>query len=282
MDITGKVVVITGATSGLGQAAAIAFAQDGAHVIIVGRDAARAEETRTQAGGRVDVVLGDTSTTEGVRAVAAAIVQKAPRIDVLINNAGGTFPTLSTTKDGVEKTLALNTFGPWLLARALHGALAAAKGRAVNVATGFLDTFPITLPELNTPKKYSGFNQYARSKLATVMMTVEQAAAEKDGVTWVSIHPGIIMGTRFNGGTPALMQVVFGPLMRGVGLACTLDEAVRRFRVAAFDDVKSGSYMQKGLPSPLPKQAADATVRGGVMGLLEQLAGGTASTAQAA
>jgi NAD(P)-dependent dehydrogenase (short-subunit alcohol dehydrogenase family) len=274
VNIQGKVVVITGATSGLGQAAAIDFAKAGARVIVVGRDAARAEETKQQAGGNVEVVLGDVSTRAGVAAAARAILDKAPKIDVLVNNAGGTFKAMAKTADELETTFALNTFGPYLLERALHGAVAAAKGRVVNVVTGFLNRYPVPeIGELVAPTKYSGMAQYARTKHASLMMTVEQARKyQAEGITTVAIHPGIIMGTRFGGGQPKAAQLIAGPIMRAMGIACTLDEAVRRFRVACFEDVPTGSYLVKGTPAPLPKQSTDAAVRGKVVAKLDELA----------
>jgi len=274
MDIQGKTVVITGATSGLGQAAAIDFAKAGARVIVVGRDAARAEETKRLAGGNVEAVKGDVSTRAGVAEVARAILDKAPKIDVLVNNAGGTFKQAGKTADGIDAAFALNTFGPFLLERALHGAIAAAKGRVVNLATGFLDRYTIPdIEELIAPKKYSGLAQYARAKHASVMMTVEQAERyRKEGIIVTALHPGIIMGTRFGGGQPKAVQAIFGPIMRAFGLACTLDEAVRRFRVACFGDVPTGSYVVKGVAARLPKQSNDASVRAKVFARLEQLA----------
>jgi len=274
MQIQDKIVVITGATSGLGQAVAIDFAQAGARVFIVGRDAARAAETRERAGANAEVVIGDVSTRAGVKSVADAILARTSKIDVLVNNAGGTFKQLSRTADDIETTFALNTFGPFLLERALHGALVAAHGRVVNLATGFLDRFPIAdVDELVAPKKYSGLGQYGRVKLASVMMTVEQAERYRDeGVTATALHPGIIMGTRFGGGQPKWQQAIGGPIMRAFGLACTLDEAVRRFRVACFGEVPSGSYIVKGEPVRLPKQSSDPAMRARVVARLEQLA----------
>ncbi len=276
MDPKGKVVVVTGATSGLGQAFAIDIAGRGAKVVLVGRDAKRAEETLAAiraCGGTAEVALGDVSTIAGAKALGKAILAKHPRIDVLVNNAGGVFKTLSRTADGVETTFALNTLGAWVLEKELHGALATAKGRVVNVATGFLDSFPVKVDSLAAPAKYSGYNQYGQAKQASVMMTVEQSARHaNDGVTYVALHPGIIMGTRFGGGQAKLMQVLAGPVMRLIGIACTLDEAKRRFRVAAFEEIPSGSYVVKGKPAPLPKQARDEKVRRDVVALLEKIA----------
>ena len=81
-----------------------------------------------------------------------------------------------------------------------------------------------------------------------------------------ALHPGVIVGTRFGGGQPKWMQAIAGPIMRGVGFACTLEEAVRRFKVAAFDPIPNGSYVVKGVPSPLPTQS-EATGWRGVAGM---------------
>jgi len=276
MDPNGKVVVITGATSGLGQAFAIDAARQGAQVILVGRDGARAKETEDQikqAGGKVDVVLGDVSTKSGAKQVAAAIRAKVQKIDVLVNNAGGSFKTESKTSDGIETTFALNTLGAFILEKELHPLIKAAKGRVVNLATGFLDSFPVDPDDLVAPKKFSSLAQYGRAKQASVMMTVEQSKSYgSDGITAVSMHPGVIMGTRFGGGQPKIAQMIAGPIMRAIGFACTLEEATRRFNVAAFGDVPTGSYLMKGKPAPLPKQVNDEAVRQKVYGLLEKLA----------
>jgi NAD(P)-dependent dehydrogenase (short-subunit alcohol dehydrogenase family) len=273
MDLQGKTVVVTGATSGLGQAAAIDFAKSGAKVLLVGRDTERAKETQAQAGPNSEVILGDVSTRAGVKAVAQAILGKTTKIDVLLNNAGGQFKTMTKTADGIETTFAVNTFGAFLLERELHGALAAAKGRVVNVVTGFLNSFPVDPDDLADPKAFKSLAAYARAKHASVMMTVEQAKRfERDVIRVTSVHPGIIMGTRFGGGQPKIAQAIGGPIMRAIGMAATLEEAVRRFRVACFEDVPSGSYLVKGAVAPLPKQVNEQPVREKVFGLLEKLA----------
>jgi NAD(P)-dependent dehydrogenase (short-subunit alcohol dehydrogenase family) len=110
------------------------------------------------------------------------------------------------------------------------------------------------------------------------MMTVEQAKRfETDGIKVNALHPGVIMGTRFGGGQPKAMQMIAGPLMRAIGFACTLEEAVRRFRLACFDDaIPTGAYVVKGKSAPLPKQANDASVRTRVMALLDHSAAAAA------
>ncbi len=272
MDLKDKVVVVTGASSGLGQAFAIDVAKAGAKVIIVGRDPARTAETRAQAGSG-EVVVGDVSSRAGVKAVAREILAKTDRIDALLNNAGGQWKHEVKTPDGFEMTFAVNTFAPFLLEKELHAALARAKGRVVNVVTGFLDSFPVDADDLVAPKKFKSLAAYGRSKHASLMMTVEQAHRfGPEGMTAVAVHPGIIVGTRFGGGQPAIAQAIGGPLLRAIGLGCTLEEAVRRFRVACFDPVPSGSYVVKGKAAPLTQQAQDPVVRTKVMALLDQLA----------
>jgi retinol dehydrogenase-14 len=275
MEIRGKVVVITGATSGLGQAFAVDSAQKGARVFLVGRDEQRAKETLAEiqrAGGSGEIALGDVSTIAGAKAVAAAVLAKTPRVDVLVNNAGGTFKAALKTADGIEATFALNTVGAFVLEKELHAALVAAKGRVVNVATGLLDSFPVDVDDIASPKTFKSLAQYGRSKQASVMMTVEQANRyAKEGVSAVALHPGVIMGTRFGGGQPKLVQVIMEPILRAIGFACTMDEAKRRFAVAAFGDVPTGSYVVKGKPSELPKQVKDAAVREKVFRLLQNL-----------
>jgi NAD(P)-dependent dehydrogenase (short-subunit alcohol dehydrogenase family) len=275
-SIKGKVVVVTGATSGLGQAAAIDFGKNGARVLVVGRDQARADETVQKikaVGGDGEAILGDVSTKAGAKSVAAAILKKAAKIDVLVNNAGGTFKERKLTTDGVETAFALNTLGAFLLERELHQALVG--GRVVNLATGFLDMkqFTIDADDLAAPKDYNGFAQYGRVKKASVMMTVEQSRRfAADNITAVSLHPGIIMGTRFGGGQPKMQQLLAGPIMRLMGLACTLEDAVDKFRSAAFDEVPNGAYLVKRKPAKLPKQVDDQAMRGRVWSLLENLA----------
>jgi NAD(P)-dependent dehydrogenase (short-subunit alcohol dehydrogenase family) len=272
----GRVIVVTGATSGLGRAAALAFAARGDRVVLVGRDEARGTQVQEQiraAGGTADLVVGDVSTRAGIAAVAVAIRSLTHAIDVLVNNAGGRFDVEQKTVDGLEGTFALNTWAPYLLERALHAELAAARGRVVNVTTGFLDWYPVDVDDLVAPRAFDGMTQYARCKHAAVMMSVEQAQRrQKDGIRVVSLNPGIIMGTGFGGGQGAVTQAVVGPMMRLFGVGCTLEEAVRRFEVACFDDVPTGSHLVKGAPAELPKQARDAEVRARVMALLDSLA----------
>src|SRR5207253_7427719 len=141
--------------------------KQGAHVLVVGRDPQRAEETANAiraVNGKVDVILGDVATRAGAAKVGDAILAKTDRIDVLLNNAGGQFKERKLTIDGVEMTFALNVLGAYILEKKLHAALAKGKGRVVNLATGFLNSFPVDVTDVAVrAKKFGGLNQYGQA-----------------------------------------------------------------------------------------------------------------------
>ena len=117
--MTGKTVLITGGTGGIGKATALGLAGMGAHLAICGRDPKRtadaAREIRTAGGGRVDVFVADLSSQAQVRRLADEVLQSLSRIDVLVNNVGGYWNTRHVTADGLERTFALNHLAPFLL-----------------------------------------------------------------------------------------------------------------------------------------------------------------------
>src|SRR5689334_999007 len=115
----GRTVLITGSTGGIGKATALGLAKLGARVLIAGRDPARTEATareiRAAGGHDVDLFVADLSSQREVRRLAAEVLQRHPRIDVLINNVGGYWNTRHLTADGLEHTFALNHLAPFLL-----------------------------------------------------------------------------------------------------------------------------------------------------------------------
>lgn len=127
-DLKGKTIVITGATSGIGAATAIALARQGARVLTVGRNRGRgetvAQEIARGGGGTSEFLCADLLSLKDIARLAVEVIQRAPTLDVLINNAGGTFDKKAMSADGVEASFALNTVAPFALANKLHGALA--------------------------------------------------------------------------------------------------------------------------------------------------------------
>src|SRR5579863_9250278 len=197
--MTGKVVLITGATGGIGKATAIGLAMMGARVGITGRDLGRAEhaadDIRTVAGNsNVDAFAADMSSQSEVRRLAQDVLDAYPRLDVLVNNVGGFWAHRHTTADGLEHTLALNHLGPFLLTNLLLGRLkASAPARVITVSSGAQAAGRIDFDDLHGSRSYSGQRAYSQSKLANIVFTNELAhRLQGTGVTANSVHPGVV------------------------------------------------------------------------------------------
>jgi len=198
-SIDGKVCVITGATSGIGLATAERLATLGARLVLVGRDAAKGEVARARLGalrpGCVEaVVLGDLASFAGVRRVAAQLLEAAPRIDVLINNAGAIFRRRSETEDRLERTFVLNHMAYFLLTRLLETRLvASAPARIVNVASRAHRGIQLDFDDLQMTRGFDGWTAYRRSKLCNILFTCELARRlAGTGVTANALHPGFV------------------------------------------------------------------------------------------
>jgi NAD(P)-dependent dehydrogenase (short-subunit alcohol dehydrogenase family) len=199
----GKTIVATGATSGIGEVAALELARMGARVVIVARDEGRAKATMRKLesaapglGHRVH--LADLSSVTEARRVGAAIAGSEPRIDVLINNAGAMFAERRLTTEGLELTFALNHMAYFVLTQALRERLvASAPARIVSTASNAHQGASLDFNDLQSAKGYSGFKVYGRSKLANILFTRELAGRlAGTGVTANCLHPGFV-ATRF-------------------------------------------------------------------------------------
>jgi retinol dehydrogenase 14 len=197
-SMTGKTVLITGATGGIGRAAAVALSSMGARIGITGRDRARAEYAaatiaRESGNSAVDVFVADMSSQAEVRRLASEVLAAYPRLDVLLNNVGGFWAHRHATADGLEHTFALNHLAPFLLTSLLLERLkTSAPARVVTVSSGAQSMGSIDFDDLMGDRKYSGQRAYNQSKLANVMFTYELAKRlEGTGVTATVLHPGI-------------------------------------------------------------------------------------------
>ena len=223
--MTGKTVLVTGGTSGIGKATALGLAGMGAHVAITGRDRRRTEdcagEIRAAGGGQVDVFVADLSSQAEVRRLAAEVLQRCRRIDVLINNVGGFWNTRHVTADGLERTFALNHLAPFLLTNLLLDRLSqSAPSRVVMVSSNAQALGRIDFDDLQGEHSYSGSRAYDQSKLANVLFTYELARrlsrSSRPGqavVTANALHPGVV-NTSFGAEDPASVQRVFVPFLR--------------------------------------------------------------------
>ena len=220
--MTGKTVLVTGGTGGIGLATAAGLAWLGARVGIVGRDAARTETAAKQlrtSGGQVDVFVADLSSQREVRRLANEVLVSYPRLDVLVNNVGGYWATRHTTADGLERTFAVNHLAPFLLTNLLLDQLrVSAPARVVTVSSGAQAMGSIDFEDLQGERDYSGQRAYNQSKLANVMFTYELARRlAGSGVTANALHPGVVrtnFGREDSKGWMRLMLPVIRPFLK--------------------------------------------------------------------
>ena len=198
-----KIVLVTGATSGIGEVTARELARQGAHVIILARNREKAERTQraliaATGNERVDTVLADLSVLQQVRDVAAELHAKYPRLDVLVNNAGLMFGAKrEVSADGYEMTLATNHLGPFLLTSLVFDLLQkSSAARIVNVASMAYRFSKPTLDDLQSERSYSPVWEYGNTKLWNIMFTQELAqrlrAHGVTNVTTNALYPGTV------------------------------------------------------------------------------------------
>ena len=219
----GKVVLITGGTSGIGRAATTALAAMGAEVVVTGRDRERGEaaveEIRRDSGNeRVSLVLADLSVQAEVRRLAEEFRKRHDRLDVLVNNAGLVQSRRVETPDGLELTLAVNHLAPFLLTDLLLDLLKkSAPSRVITVSSEARRGASIDFDDLQSERRYRGFPVYGMTKMANILFTYELAERlEGTGVVANCLHPGAV-STNFaqnNRGPIALLFRLFKPFMR--------------------------------------------------------------------
>ena len=199
----GKVVVITGGTSGIGQVAAEKLAGMGARIVLVARDKTRGEATlqRLRAlapGAAHSIHYGDLSRLPEMKRVTGEIAAAEPRIDVLMNNAGAIFNDRRVTEDGLELTFATNHMSYFVLTHGLRDRLvASAPARVVSTSSHAHMRGRLDFDDLQMTNGYAGFKMYGRSKLLNVLFTRELSRRlAGTGVTANSLHPGFV-ATRF-------------------------------------------------------------------------------------
>jgi NAD(P)-dependent dehydrogenase (short-subunit alcohol dehydrogenase family) len=235
VDVTGTTVLVTGATDGLGRALALELAAGGATVLLHGRDPVKGERTlheiREATGSdRLAFYLADFSSLSEVRGLAERVLAEHDRLDVLVNNAGigRGDGSREVSEDGYELRFAVMYLAPFLLAQLLEPLLVrSAPARIVNVASA--GQAPIDFDDLMLERGYSGIQAYCQSKLALVMLTLDQAEALRDrGVTANCLHPGTFMPTKMvldagirpvdslESGVEATMRLVAAPELADV------------------------------------------------------------------
>jgi retinol dehydrogenase 14 len=252
-SMTGKTVLITGATNGIGLETALGLARRGASIALTARDRSRGEATLERLRhanpiGRHEVFLGDLSVMADVRRIAHEFKTEHATLDVLVNNAGGTFDTRRTTTEGLEYTFALNHLSYFLLSTLLLGTLEATpNARVINVSSSAQAQGKINWNDPQYERSYNGMGAYFQSKLMNVAFSHALARRfEGSGVTVNALHPGVVnSGFGDNAKTP-FMRVAYW-LIKRFGAISPSEGAKTSVHLASSPDVAgvTGKYFEK-------------------------------------
>jgi retinol dehydrogenase-12 len=275
----GKVCLVTGATAGIGLVTARELARKGARVILVGRATERcsraAEEIRALTGSTaVEWLVADLSSQADVRRLADQVRSRWPRLDVLVNNAGGIFIKRQESADGIEMTFALNHLSYFLLTCLLLPVLEqSAPARIVSVASEAHRGVSIAFDDIEGKTRFGGWRAYQRSKLANLLFTYELARRlGGKRVTANALHPGFVRTTIFR--EPGLVGWL---LRRAADVIALSPEAGAKTSVylASSQEVAgtSGQYFDKEKPRESSPQSHDLIAGERLWRLSEEMTG---------
>ncbi|GAA1869956.1 SDR family NAD(P)-dependent oxidoreductase [Myceligenerans crystallogenes] len=247
-DQRGRVALVTGANTGLGYETARVLAQRGASVVLAVRDIEKGKQAAARMGGDVTVQPLDLSSLDSVRAAAAEVRGRHPRIDLLVNNAGVMYPPRRTTSDGFELQFGTNHLGHFALTGLLLDRLLPVPGsRVVTVSSmGHRIQAAIHFDDLHWEESYSRVGAYGQSKLANLMFTYElqRRLAAHGGTVALAAHPGVAR-TELARNSPAALRTVItwlAPLMTQEAAA----GALPTLRAATDPAVLGGQYYGPG------------------------------------
>ncbi len=270
MNMSGKTVLITGSTDGVGRRVAERLAAAGASVLVHGRNEVRAETLVSRirdTGGKAAFYLADFSSLDEVRTLADAIERDHDRLDILINNAGigtsGGDAGRKTSRDGHELRFAVNYLAGFLLTRRLLSLLrAGSPARIVNVSS--VGQQPIDFDDVMLTRGYSGVRAYCQSKLAQIIFTFDLAEELMgSGITVNCLHPATYMDTTMvrQAGVAPLSTVEQGA------------DAILNLAMSDALDGRTGLYFDGLRPSRANAQAYDAAARSSLRTLSQSLTG---------
>lgn len=251
--LAGRRIVVTGATSGIGEATVRALCQEGAEVAVVGRDRRKVDATvafLAREGHLATGFVADLTDREAVRRLAIELNARYPALDALINNAGAIFFEREETRSGSERTFALNVEAPFLLTELLLVPLRrSGRGRVVNVSSAAHTAGRIHFDDLDLRRSFSGWKAYSQSKLALLLLTREASRVHAGtNVTFNACHPGLIR-SRFAAEGRGLMPRTFHTLLWLFGRSPTAGARTPVY-LAAREEVasRSGEYFARMRP----------------------------------
>jgi NAD(P)-dependent dehydrogenase (short-subunit alcohol dehydrogenase family) len=274
-----KVCLVTGATAGIGLVTAAELAKRGARVLGVGRSQERCAEAVRLIGDQtstalVDYLVADLSSQSEIRRLVQRVKASTPRLDVLINNAGGINLKRQETSDGIERTFALNHLAYFLLTNLVLDLIkASAPARIISVSSGAHQGCTIKFDDLQAKTKYSGWRAYQQSKLANILFTRELARRlDGSGVTANALHPGYVNTQIFRaGGTVGWL------LRRAADLFAISPEEGAKTSVylATSPEVEgvTGKYFVKQKPAASSPASEDVVAAGRLWDISEEMTG---------
>jgi len=278
--VKNKTVVITGGNDGIGFQTALALARMGANILIVSRNEQKAknavEGIKTSTGNsNINYVIADLSSQKSIRKAAEEIRKRVEKIDVLINNAGGTFQNFQLTDDGLERTIATNHFAYFLFTGLLlHLVKKSDYARIVNVSSGSHYRGKIDIESFTKKKGYFVMKAYGQSKLANVLFTFELAERlQSTNVTVNCLHPGVVK-TRIGEKSGALGAIFWNPFVALFGISVA-QGAKTSVYLASSSEVKgvTGKYFDNCKPKKPNPLAYDIALRKKLWEVSETLSG---------
>lgn len=287
LPMAGRRVLVTGATSGIGERTAYNLSVLGAEVLLVGRNPARVEAIRdalARNGGSVAAFVADMSDRDAIRTLARDVTARYTAIDGLVNNAGGIFYHRRETASGSEWTFAVNVEGPFLLTELLLPALVkSGHGRVVHVSSAAHRSARMHFDDLDARKHYSAWRAYGQSKLALILLTREEARVHRGlPVTFNACHPGFVR-SRFGDEGGGMMSHLVG-FAKSIGAVSVERGARTPTFLASAPEVEgvTGEYFIDNRPHAPSRRALRAEDGARLWALLESRTGLTLAKAPGA
>lgn len=255
-----KTIVITGASDGIGAAAARKLKADGHLVVVVGRDANKTKTVANEINAPYEIA--DFSELGQVTALAAALDSKYEKIEVLANNAGVMFGNFAKTVDGFERTFQVNHLAPFLLTHLLHTKLLASAATVVNTSSMTAKMWgQLDLTDLNNEINYDEKRAYGTAKLCNILFTKEfDRRFRKSGINTVAFHPGVV-STNFASDPESSFHKIYHsggkPTMSMITPDAGADQLIWISEGEAGKDWQPGEYYDLRKPGELSEQASD-------------------------